>query len=347
MRERKTKAQLLKYAHDETKVPTGLERHYLNVVNVLEPSGVEIETIEFGIPGARGLKNLLKEGFFGPLVRTLQGRGKVDVYHATYEMLGVFFPFVRAKRIVSIHHMVNKDEGNGRLWHTLWRISSAISMRFADHVLAISSKTRDDVVRRYGIPSEKVTVVTFPQDPAFRVLGLEKGKVLGSMGTLNARKNHQAAIRVFSEVLKTPGNGDCVLRIVGKGLLLDELKELVSSLGVSDRVSFESDLPLEGLVEFYNTCAAVLNTSSKEGLGLATLEAQACGTPVVFFRDADIPPEVTEAAVPCADEAEMVAEVVKILNDPDHARRLIERGLEFTSADNGFREKLLRLYEPS
>ncbi len=341
---KKRRVQVLRYAVEGDKGPTGLSRYYDRVMSALQDADADVETIDFGPPDLKGIRYIIKEMFLNPLIQTIRGRGRVDVYHATYEMLGLFFPFTKAKRIVTVHHIVGKDEGNGRLWRAFWDISARISIFFADEIIAISSSTRDKAVSKYRIPQEKISVVTHPQDPIFRVLDIEKKKILGSMGALLPRKNHQSAIRVFERISKIPGNEDYTMVIVGKGPQLDDLKKLAFDLGISDKVSFKSDVSMERLVEFYNTCSVILNTSSKEGLGLATLEAQACGTPVVFFKDADIPPEVMEAAVPCAGEEDMARVVAKILGNLEYMERLIGEGLDFSNKNREFKRKMTEIY---
>jgi len=76
--------------------------------------------------------------------------------------------------------------------------------------------------------------------------------------------------------------GDWHLVIVGTGPLHDERARLVDTLGMGDRVWPAGFQPEEVLPQFYQ-CADVfvLPTVALEGFGLVTVEALACGTPVL------------------------------------------------------------------
>lgn len=75
------------------------------------------------------------------------------------------------------------------------------------------------------------------------------------------------------------------LTIGGRGPLEDELLELISSLGLSDRVQLAGHVPDEDLPHFYSSADwFVLPTVALEGFGLVTLESLSCGTPVLGTR---------------------------------------------------------------
>src|SRR3954451_17868065 len=66
------------------------------------------------------------------------------------------------------------------------------SARRARRVLAISQRTKDDLVELYGLPSEKIVVTPLAADPAFRPGGTRGDYVLLS-GSIEPRKNPLAA----------------------------------------------------------------------------------------------------------------------------------------------------------
>ncbi|MDT8375493.1 MAG: glycosyltransferase [Mariprofundaceae bacterium] len=70
--------------------------------------------------------------------------------------------------------------------------------------------------------------------------------------------------------------------VIGRGALLDDLRAQAEALGVSDRVEFAGYLSEAEVRK--RLCAAdlfMLPTRELEGFGLVTLEANACGLPVV------------------------------------------------------------------
>lgn len=75
---------------------------------------------------------------------------------------------------------------------------------------------------------------------------------------------------------------DLRLVIGGRGRSEGDLRALASRLGIADRVRFAGFIPEEDLPAYYQAADLfVLPTLALEGFGLITLEALACGLPVV------------------------------------------------------------------
>jgi glycosyltransferase involved in cell wall biosynthesis len=72
------------------------------------------------------------------------------------------------------------------------------------------------------------------------------------------------------------------LVIGGSGILRTSLEQRATHLGLADRVQFAGFIPDEQLARYYQAAdLVVLPSLALEGFGLITLEALACGTPVV------------------------------------------------------------------
>lgn len=107
-------------------------------------------------------------------------------------------------------------------------------------------------------------------------LGVEAGEYLFlSVGELNRNKNHETIIRAFSQI----DCGRAKLFICGEGKQRKKLQRLIDRLRMRERIV------LQGYctdIERYYQCAdCFLFPSIREGLGMAALEAMACGLPVI------------------------------------------------------------------
>lgn len=109
----------------------------------------------------------------------------------------------------------------------------------------------------------------------------------GHVGTFSVPKNHSFLIEIFAEVLKI--NPKAKLVCCGAGALMPEVKEKARGLGILDRIIFP------GVVMNANEYMMAMDTlvfpSLFEGFGIAILEAEACGLPVVM---SDVIPKVVD-----------------------------------------------------
>ena len=105
------------------------------------------------------------------------------------------------------------------------------------------------------------------------------------------------------------------------------LEQLVRELGVAD-VSFSGFVAEAELPERY-AGATVMVFPSHYGFGLSTLEAMACGTPVVGVRTLDAPEFFADAGLLAEpnDPASLAACLLQVLTDPQVQAEQREKSL--------------------
>ena len=101
--------------------------------------------------------------------------------------------------------------------------------------------------------------------------------VIGHIGRFVAQKNHTFLINIFNELHKKKKNS--ILLLIGQGPLMDEIKQKVAMLGLSDSVKFLGQR--DDVNELYNVMDLFLFPSLYEGLGMVLIEAQANGLPCI------------------------------------------------------------------
>ncbi len=292
-------------------------------------NGHNVNLICTEISRRNGIIGLIKDDFLGVFKKTLCMKKK-DVCHYSFEGLAHFIPFCRAKKIVTVHHIVTKEENNPRSWYFFWKISAKLAIKYSDQIIAISEQTKTEIVEKYNVDSERIQVISHLANDSYHVdNSVKKKKWIGAMGSLVERKNFLSAVRVFSEIIKTPSLSDFEFHICGKGVMKDSIIDEATKLGISDKIVFHQDLSESELNEFYNRCTLTLNTSLHEGLGMLSLESQLCGTPVMYYDYADIPKNTTKAAISCENENDMVKKSISILTNEVDYRTAIQKGLEY------------------
>ena len=212
----------------------------------------------------------------------------------------------------------------GRRETAVFRIVVPRSARSARRVLAISQRTKDDLVELYGLPPEKVVVTPLAVDPAFRPGGTRREYVLFA-AAVEERKNPLAA----ADAALAVGRPLVVVGPPKDGRLVAELRRR----GVDVR----GFVPHEELVRLYQEASAFVFPTRYEGFGLPVAEAMACGTPVVATRDAAVR-EVGGDAVAYAEPDELPEVLERVLADPEPwSRAGLERARLFSWADTARR----------
>jgi glycosyltransferase involved in cell wall biosynthesis len=183
------------------------------------------------------------------------------------------------------------------------------SVRRAQHVFAISERTKRDLVEVYGTRPEKITVTPLAPDPAFRP-AQEHDSFLLFVSAIEPRKQPLDAIDAANAVGRK-------LVVVGP----PKDAELVAELRRRG-ADVRGYVPKDELVRLYQSAACLLFPSRYEGFGLPVVEAMACGTPVVAAPEPALQEVAGDAAVFADDLADGVRQA---LADRD---RLSAAGLE-------------------
>jgi glycosyltransferase involved in cell wall biosynthesis len=187
------------------------------------------------------------------------------------------------------------------------------SVRRAQHVFAISERTKRDLVEVYGTRPDKITVTPLAPDPAFRP-AQEHDSFLLFVSAIEPRKQPLDAIDAANAVGR---------KLVVVGPPKDaELAAELRRRGADVR----GYVPKDELVRLYQSAACLLFPSRYEGFGLPVVEAMACGTPVVAAPEPALQEVAGDAAVFTDDLAEGVR---RALADRD---RLSAAGLERAKA---------------
>ena len=192
------------------------------------------------------------------------------------------------------------------------------AVRRAERVLAVSERTRRDLVELYGIDEGKVVVTPNAVDPVFTPNGERGEAYLLFVGAIQERKNPLAAADAAAAV---------GLPLVVAGPEKEpELARELERRGARLR----GYVTKPELAALYRGASALLLPSRYEGFGLPVLEAMASGTPVVAAPEPALREVAGDAAV-YAEPAQLAGAVRQALAERERLRAAgLERARAFS-----------------
>jgi glycosyltransferase involved in cell wall biosynthesis len=197
------------------------------------------------------------------------------------------------------------------------------SARRADHILTISSFSRDRICEVLGVPREKVTVTLLassPRAPAGNPAGVSgKPRYLVAFSSISPNKNLPLLLDAFEKARGLGLEHDLVL--VGHRPASGFGREPVG-------VRFTGWLPDDRRDAVVAGADALVFPSLYEGFGLPVLEAMALGVPVLSSNRASLPEVGGDAAdyFDPEDVDEMAGKLAALAADPARRERMREAG---------------------
>lgn len=160
----------------------------------------------------------------------------------------------------------------------------------SSEVIVNSNFMKNDIQRIFGLPFEKIKVIPngidlkkfdgIKKDYEFRRrFAADNEKIILSLGRLVFEKGIQHLIYAMPKILSN--YNDAKLVIVGKGGMIDELKQITVNLGIQDKVYFTGYMAGDDVQKMYKMSDVAVFPSTYEPFGIVALEAMLGGTPTV------------------------------------------------------------------
>lgn len=291
-------------------------------------------------------------------------RTKVDITH--------FFnyyvpPFVRGKRVVTIHDMAFRTFPETVHVKTRYFLKFVLkrSIRRADKIITVSQFSKEEICRFYRVPEDKIAVVPNGVDmqkfhPGYtreqkeavrRKYGIRSERYFLFLGNIEPRKNLVRLLKAYELYLKGAGENEPPQLVLagGKGWICDEIFAEAGHGVLKENVRFTGYVADEDVPVMMAGAEVFCFPSLYEGFGMPVIEAMACGTPVLVAKDTVLE-EVAQDAGMKADpfSEESIAEGLLALSQNRELREKLalcgmERAKQYTW--QAAAERLYQVYE--
>lgn len=241
----------------------------------------------------------------------LRRKEAYDIVHSHYWLSGLAGGYIRTKLgipLVHTYHTLGFMKGRGlqQMEHKCRAISERLIGGVSDVIVSPSVEERESLVEEYGIPPSKAEVVPPGVNPrlfypsengnVLEKIGIQSGDfVLLYVGRIEPVKGLRYVIEAL-EIMKRESPLLFLktrLLVIGGGHKEEELREneevsrikaQIQGIGLENKVSFLGSIDHSQLRKFYTAADALVVPSLYESFGLVTVEALACGTPIIVSR---------------------------------------------------------------
>lgn len=213
----------------------------------------------------------------------------IDIWHATYQSTAYLPKNKKIKKVLTIHDLNFLYEKKSVQKHEKYLKKVQQNIDLADHIVAISEFTRQDIIKYLKTGDKPISVVyngcTVKSFPEYSNTAITDSRpYFFALGTVIPKKNFHVLVPLLQ-------HNDYDLVIAGKAdeayknLIMDQAK----LHGVSSRVKVIGPVSNEDKYLYYKNCKAFLFPSLAEGFGIPVIEAMFFGKPVFLSTKTSLP----------------------------------------------------------
>jgi glycosyltransferase involved in cell wall biosynthesis len=267
---------------------------------------------------------------------------KLDLVHFPHFNAPIFYPY---KRLTTIHDIIPKffPGHKQKSWYRkkAYELTLKTSLKKSQKIISVSQSTKQDLIKYFYVPAEKIVVVNLGIENHFQVIeNYAKIKELKEhfqitkpfLFFISVWRNHKNFIGLIKAFEKLKNQNDFDYQLVLGGQEdphFPDIRQAIDSSPNKNDIITPGFISDENLPLFYNAAELVIIPSFYEGFGLIGLEAMACGTPVISSKTSSSP-EILGSAALYFDPyniAEMAQTIKKVLANPELQNELRQKGL--------------------
>ncbi|NBB88885.1 MAG: glycosyltransferase [Bacteroidetes bacterium] len=253
----------------------------------------------------------------------------LELYHGLSHELPLSIKKFRCPALVTMHDLIYKRFPHYFGWwdRNIYDLKWRWSVHAADHIVAISKSTADDLIRFFKVDPKKISVIYNcvsadfqAKEPSGTQLpdGIPSGPFVLFLGQHNERKNLDLILRAYEKAAKKLPP----LVVLGAKEPLRQLQTLPSGKIIQPQNNYTGP----ELATIVRRARMLVYPSRFEGFGLPILEAMQSGTPVISCSNSSLP-EVGGQAIQYTSEEdpdELIGNIRRIAKE-DHLYRDLPR----------------------
>jgi glycosyltransferase involved in cell wall biosynthesis len=276
-------------------------------------------------------------------------RSGIELYHGLSHQIPLGIKETGIPSVVTIHDLIFEryPEQHGPINVLLYRRKFKYACKNADAIIAISEQTKNDLIKFYKVPPQKIHVCYQSCDASFmqKISEPEKQNIkikydlpeqyFLSVGSITERKNLLTVCKALNNLksdLKIP------LVVIGTGRKYKEqIKIYLKENNIEHLVIFLNDHPAAETDRFktsadfpaiYQNATALIYPSVFEGFGIPILEALWSGLPTIISNVSCMPETGGDAAlyIKPFDEAELSEKMKAVAENILLRKEMIEKG---------------------
>jgi cellulose synthase/poly-beta-1,6-N-acetylglucosamine synthase-like glycosyltransferase/glycosyltransferase involved in cell wall biosynthesis/O-antigen/teichoic acid export membrane protein len=259
----------------------------------------------------------------------LRFRGKYDIVIDNENGIPFFTPLYAKEPVIGLIHHVHQEVILKELKLPKYLLPVAVLATFIERfvmplvykntqMVTVSESSKNDM-KRIGLGKVLPIKIVNPGVDLKLFTPAEKTKEPSILyvGRIKQYKSIDTLIKAFNIVNKK--NKNVNLEIAGFGDDQKRLVKIVETLGISDNVHFLGRITDEEKIKLMAESWVFVYPSTFEGWGITSIEASACGTPVVASNVAGLRDSVKDGEsgylAKVKDEYDFAEKITKILND--------------------------------
>jgi glycosyltransferase involved in cell wall biosynthesis len=274
----------------------------------------------------------------------------IDIYHGLSNEIPFGIHRTSTRSVVTIHDLIFERYPRQYNWIDvkIYRQKFEYACKNADHIIAISKQTKDDIVNFYKIPEGKISVVYQSCNPVFAetISESEKNRISTLyqlpdrfflyVGSIIERKN---LLNICKALLELKGRLNIPLVVIGTGgSYKQQVKEFTSRNNIDEKVVFlsetaraKSSASFRSGADFpaiYQLSSGLIYPSVFEGFGIPVLEALWSKVPVITSNISCLPETGGDAAfyVDPYSPGEIAEGMIRLATDEQAVNEMKERG---------------------